>query len=108
MEIKDKFRFETYLRFGQVVRCLYVCEWSNCEGNGFTFSHSFEVCSVCHKSKLLCKFNHKSGVVSKARERRNAISVVMAPLLLIIFDNVFLETPRIDANSVMVIVNGFK
>jgi hypothetical protein len=34
--------------------------------------------------------------------------VVIEPLLLIIFDNVFLETPRVDANSVMVIDNGFK
>lgn len=33
MEIKDKFRLVTNLRFQQV-GCFYVCEWSNCKENG--------------------------------------------------------------------------
>jgi len=36
------------------------------------------------------------------------MSGVIEPLLLIIFDNVFLETPRIEDNSVIVRDNGFK
>lgn len=40
-------------------------------------------------------------MVLKARDRRSAISGVIEPLSLIIFDNVFLEMPRADANSLM-------
>jgi hypothetical protein len=49
--------------------------------------------------------SQKSAVVLKARDKRSAISGITAPLPLRIFDNVFLETPRTDANSLIVTAN---
>ena len=46
--------------------------------------------------------------MSKARDNLRAMSGVIEPLSLIIFDNVFLDTPIVVANSVIVRDNGFK
>jgi len=47
-----------------------------------------------------------TGVVSNARDKRRAISGVIAPRSFIISDNVFLETPRISAISLIIMDKG--
>lgn len=44
----------------------------------------------------------------KARDKRKAISGVIEPLPLMTFDKVFLDTPRLDAISFIVMDNGAK
>ena len=47
-------------------------------------------------------------MLSKARDKRKAISGVIEPLSLMILDKVFLDTPRLDAISFIVMDNGAK
>jgi len=75
---------------------------------GLTICHAFGICSACHKSYFFCKVNQRSGVVSKARDKRNAISGVIEPFPFMIFGNVFLDTPRVDDISFIVMDNGIK
>ena len=58
--------------------------------------------------KILLQIHPEIREVSNARDRRSAMPGVIAPLSLMIFDNVFLETPRIKANFVIVIESGIK
>jgi len=46
--------------------------------------------------------------VLKARDKRSAMSGVIAPLPLMILDNVFRETPRSEANPFIVMDKGLK
>ena len=57
---------------------------------------------------IFCKFNQKREVVSKALDNLRAMSGITEPLVLIILDNVFLDTPMVDDNSVIVRDNGFR
>jgi hypothetical protein len=57
---------------------------------------------------FFCKFNHKSDVVSKARDKRNAISGVTEARPFEIFDRVFLETPRIEATQSLLLSVFYK
>ena len=47
-------------------------------------------------------------MVSSARDKRKAISDVIAPLSFMIFDSVFLETPSVSAISLIVMDRGKK
>ena len=91
-----------------LVRSDYTWEWSSWRDNGFTLCHSTDLCSACHRSWLFCRLSQNSGVVSKARANRSAMSGVIAPFSLMIFDTVFLDTPRVVDNSVIVIDSGFR
>jgi hypothetical protein len=77
------------------------------DGSCLTFFHAFDAFDASHRSKLFCRFIHRSGVVSKARDRRKAISGVTEPLSLVIFESVFLETPSIvDISVIVIIIRG--
>jgi len=58
--------------------------------------------AISHNFFLQIQFNHKSGAVSKARDKRNALSGVTEALPFKIFDRVFLETPMIRGHSVLI------
>ena len=75
---------------------------------GRTRFHFSEAFLAFHKSKFFCIFSHRSGVVLNARASLNAISGVIEPFSLRIFDSVFLETPNLSAVSVMVIDKGIR
>ena len=97
---KNLFSLTPYTFFYQAFFSRLIGEvwpWSMGLGNGFTFFHSCDSVSACHRSKFFCKLSQKSGVVSKARDKRKAISGVTDPLSFMILESVFLETPRVSA-----------
>ena len=57
---------------------------------------------------IFWRFNQSCGVVLNALDNLSAISAEIDPRWLMILETVFLDTPRIFANSDTVSPNGFK
>jgi len=75
-------------------------------GIGVTSSQPVGTCSAIHRSWAFCRFNHKSGVVPKARDRRKAMSGVTPARSLTILESVLRDTPRTAASCVTVRCSG--
>lgn len=72
----------------------------------FTRRHSSEPVAAFQRSQRCCRLSHSSGVVSKARDRRSAMSAVTAPRSLAIFETVLRDTPSVSASAVTLRSSG--